>query len=162
MIHASHFHNQQYRKQGNHGTITDEEVLTHEIMMRGYYSHDQDKMNASQIYALKRKTFSYLDKTDVRLKMPDRIIIEKERDLDTNSVLSETDKGIVREFYYSCTESLSTHDNPSVQNRTFVSLKPVNLKPFYIKPYLTHEREIKFAEKEVEKIQTYGNFIKGV
>ncbi len=123
MTHASHFHNQQFRKQGNHGTITDEEVLTHEIMMRDYYSHDQDKMNASQIYALKRKTFPYLDKTDVRLKMPDRIIIEKELDLDTNSVLSETDKGIVREFYYSCRECLSTHDNSSVQNRTFFIFK---------------------------------------
>ncbi len=116
----------QYRNQDNHGTITDE-VLTHDIMMSDYYSHDQDKINASQIYALKRKTFPYLDKTDVRLKMSDRIIIEKEHDLNTNSVLSETDKSKVRDFYYSCKECLSSHNNPSVQNKT-ASLKPVNLK----------------------------------
>ncbi len=60
--------------------------------MSDYYSHDQEKMNVSQIYALKRKTFPYLDKTDVRLKMSDRIIIEKELDLNTDSVLSDTDK----------------------------------------------------------------------
>ncbi len=46
---------------------------------------------------------------------------------------------------------MSTHDNPRVQKKTFFSLKPVNLKTFYVGPYLTHEREIKFAEKEMEK-----------
>ncbi len=84
MTHASHYHDQQYRRQGNH----DEKVLTDDIVMSDYYSHDWDKMNASQIYALTRKTFSYLDKTDVRLKMSNRIIIEKELDLNTDSVLS--------------------------------------------------------------------------
>ncbi len=32
---------------------------------------------------------------------------------------------------------------------SYVSLKPVNLKPFYIKPYLTHKSEIRFAEAEM-------------
>ncbi len=49
------------------------------------------------------------------------------------------------------TECLSTHDNPSVDCKTTISLNPVNLKPFYIRPYLTHEKEIKFAEAEMEK-----------
>ncbi len=93
--------------------------------------------------------------------MSDRIIIEKELDLKTDSVLSETDKNRVRDFYCSCRECLSTHENPSVQNKTFVSLKPVNLKPFYIRPYLTHEREIKFAEKEMEKFRLMGFLHKG-
>ncbi len=53
-------------------------------------------------------------------------------------------------------ECLSTHDNSSVQNKSYVSLKPVNLKPFYIKPYLTHETEIKFAEAEMEKLRQMG------
>ncbi len=55
-------------------------------------------------------------------------------------------------------ECLSTHDNPSVQNKSYVSLKPVNLKPFYIKPYLTHESEIRFAEAEMEKLRQMGIF----
>ncbi len=42
---------------------------------------------------------------------------------------------------------------PSVQNKSYVSRKPVNLKPFYIKPYLTHGSEIKFAEAEMEKLR---------
>ncbi len=37
-----------------------------------------------------------------------------------------------------------------------MSLKPVNLKPFYIKPYLTHETEIKFAQAEMEKLRQMG------
>ncbi len=37
-----------------------------------------------------------------------------------------------------------------------MSLKPVNLKPFYMKPYLTHESEIKFAEAEMEKLRQMG------
>ncbi len=119
----------QYRKRGNASVVTDKEVLTHDMIMIDY-SHDQDKMNASQIYALKSKTFPYLDKTDVRLKMSDRVIIEKELDLVTDSVLSETDRIKVKYFYYSCREYLSTHDNPSVQNKTFASLKAANLKPF--------------------------------
>ncbi len=32
----------------------------------------------------------------------------------------------------------------------------MKLKPFYIKPYLTHETEIKFAEAEMEKLRKMG------
>ncbi len=58
-------------------------------------------------------------------------------------------------------ECLPTHDNPSVQNKCYVSLKPVNLKPFYIKPYLTHKTEIKFAEVEMEKLGQMGILHRG-
>ncbi len=58
-------------------------------------------------------------------------------------------------------ECLSTHDNPSMNNKSFVSLKPVNLKPFYIKPYLTHKSEIHFAEKEMEKLRLMGILRRG-
>ncbi len=58
-------------------------------------------------------------------------------------------------------ECLSTHDNPSVQNMSYVSLKPVNLKPFYIKAYLTHETEIKFAEAEMEILCQMGILRRG-
>ncbi len=51
---------------------------------------------------------------------------------------------------------LSTHDNPSIQTKSYVSFNPVNLKPFYIKPYLTHEREIKITEKEMKTIRLMG------
>ncbi len=88
--------------------------------------------------------------------MSDRNIIRKELDLDTDSVLSGTDKHSMRDVFYSMCECLSTHDNPSVQNKSYVSLKLVNLKPFYIKPYLTHESEIMFAEAEMEKLRQMG------
>ncbi len=58
-------------------------------------------------------------------------------------------------------EYLSTHDNPSVQNKSYVSLKPVNIKLFYIKPYLTHESEIRFAEAEMEKLHQMGILRRG-
>ncbi len=58
-------------------------------------------------------------------------------------------------------ECLLTHNNPSVQNKSYVSLQPVNLKPFYIKPYLTHESEIKFAEAEMEKLRQMGILCRG-
>ncbi len=45
---------------------------------------------------------------------------------------------------------------PSVQNMSYASLKPVNLKPFYIKPYLTQESEIRIAEAEMEKLCQMG------
>ncbi len=82
-------------------------------------------------------------------------------DLDTDSVLSDTDKHSIEEFFYSMHECLSTHDNPSVQNKSYVSLKPVNLKPFYIKPYLTYETEINFAEAEMEKLRQIGILLRG-
>ncbi len=59
-------------------------------------------------------------------------------------------------FVYSMRECLSAHDNPIVKNKSYVSLNPVNLKPFYIKPYLTHESEIKFAKAEMEKLRQMG------
>ncbi len=63
---------------------------------------------------------------------------------------------ILLEMFYCMHECLSTHGNPSVQNKSYVSLKPVNLKHFYIKPYLTHETEIKFTEAEIGKLRQTG------
>ncbi len=93
--------------------------------------------------------------------MSDRNIVRKELDLNTDTVLSDNDKHSIRDFYYSMRECLSTHDKPSVQNKSYVSIKPVNLKPFYIKPYLTHESEIKFAEAEMEKLRQMGILRRG-
>ncbi len=88
-------------------------------------------------------------------------IFRKELDLDMDSVLSGTDNKSIRDFFYSMRECLSTHGNPSVQNKSYVSLNPVNLKPFYIKPYLTHESEIKFTEAEMEKLCQMGILHRG-
>ncbi len=49
----------------------------HEIMMKDYYKHNQDKMTPDQIRELKIKTFSYLSNDVVRLSMSDRILSEK-------------------------------------------------------------------------------------
>ncbi len=67
--------------------------------------------------------------------MSDRNIVRKELDVNKDTVLSDSDKHSTRDFYYSMREYLSTHNNPSVQNKSYMSLKPVNLKPFYIKPF---------------------------
>ncbi len=122
-----------------HNDVNSNEFIDnqHEIMMKDCYSHNQNKMSPAQIRELKVKTFPYLSDDDVRLSMSDRNIIRKELDLNTDSVLSDTDKYSIRDCLYSMRECLSTHDNPSVQNKSYVSLKPINLKPFYIKPYQT-------------------------
>ncbi len=105
--------------------------------------------------------YPYLSSDDIHLSMSDRNIVRKELDLSTDTVLSDSDKNSVSDFYYSMRECLSTHDNPSVQNKSYVSLKLVNLKPFYIKPYLTHELEIKFAEAEMGKLSQMGILHRG-
>ncbi len=89
----------------------------HELMMKDYYSYNQNKMSPAQIRELKVKTFPYLSDDDVRLSMSDRNIIRKELDLDTDSVLSVNDKQSIRYFCDSMCEYLSTHDIPSVQNK---------------------------------------------
>ncbi len=100
----------------------------HELMMKDYYSYNQDKMTAAQIRELKVGTLPYLSHNDVRLCMSDRNIVRKELDLDTESVLSGNDKQPIRDFFYSVHDSvhecLSSHDNPSVQNKSYVSPKP--------------------------------------
>ncbi len=133
----------------------------HELMMKDYYSHNQDKMSPAQIRELKVKTFPYLSDDDIRLSMSERNIIRKELDLDTDSVLSGTDKHSIHDFVYSMLECLSTHDNPSVQTKSYVSLKLANLKPFYIKPYLTHESEIRFTKAEMENYITWVSYVGG-
>jgi hypothetical protein len=130
-------------------------------ILEKYYKSDQDNMTATQIYDLKRRTFPYLPPDDLRLKMPDRVIIDKDLDLTTDSILTPKDRETVKNLFYSLRECLSTHDNPSIQNKAFISLNPVNLKPFYIKPYLTHDKEIKFAEKEMEKLRLMGILQRG-
>ncbi len=87
-------------------------------------------MTAAQLMEQKVKTFPYLSHDDVRLRLSDRNIVRKELDLDTDSVLSGNDKQSIIDFFYSMCECLSTHDNQSVQNKSYVSLKPVNLKAF--------------------------------
>ncbi len=114
--------------------------------MKDYYSHNQDRMSPTQIKELKVKTVPCINDHDVRLSMSARNIIRKELDLDTDSVLSYTNKHSIGDFIYSMRECLSTHDNTIAQYKSYVSLKPVNLKRFYIKPYPTHESEIRFSE----------------
>ncbi len=97
----------------------------HGLMMKDYYSHSQDKMTTAQIRELKVKTFPYLSHDDVRLSMSGRNIFRKELDMDTDSVLSGNDKQYIRDFFYSMHECLSTHDNPSVQNKSYVSLEAI-------------------------------------
>ncbi len=133
----------------------------HGIMMQDYYSHNQGKMSPAQIRELTVNAFPYLSDDDVRLFMSDRNIIRKELDLNTDSILSDTDKHSIRNSFDSIHECISIHDNLSVQNKSYVSLKPVNLKPFYIKPYLTQESEIRFAEAEMEKLHQMGILSRG-
>ncbi len=113
----------------------------HEIMMKDKYKHNQGRMTPADSRELKTKTFPYLNNDDV--------------------CLTDNDKQSIKDFYYSMRECLLMHDNSSVQNKLYVSLKPVNLKPFYIKPYLTHESEIKFAEAEMEKLRQMGILHRG-
>ena len=142
-------------------TYTSQTSQSLQSILEHYYKCDQDNMTTSQIYDLKRKTFPYLPPDDLRLKLTDKIIIEKDLDLHTDTVLTLTDRETVKDLFYSLRECLSTHDNPSIHNKAFVSLNPVNLKPFYIKPYLTHDKEIKFAEKEMEKLRLMGILQRG-
>ncbi len=128
------YHNKYSRKYDNQ--LNDHQ---HKIMMKDCYRHNRNKMTPADNRELKSKTFPYLSNDDICLNMSDRDIVRKELDLETDSVLNDNDKQSIKDFYYSMRECLSTHDNPIVQNKWYVSLKPINLKPFYIKPYLTHE-----------------------
>ncbi len=129
--------------------------------MKHYYTIDQDHMKTGEIRKLKLKTFPYLDKNDVKLDMLDRSIVQRELSLTTDSVLPDHEKSDMVDFFYSMRECLSTHDNSSVDCKMTVSLNPVNLKPFYIRSYLTHEKEIKFAEAEMDKLRQMGILHRG-
>lgn len=134
----------------------DKKDIELENTMRMYYEHDQDKMTPSDIKQLKLKTFPFLSKNDIRLTMTDRMIIERELDLSTDSVLTDADRSSVRQFFYEHRQCLSTHGQPGISNKKCVTLKPVNLKPFYIRPYLTNQREVEFADRELTKLEKMG------
>ncbi len=116
---SKHCHHHEYQNNTYSNEFIDNQ---HEPMMKDYYSHNQDKMSPAQIRELKVKTFPYLSDDNVRLSMSDRNINKKELDLYTDSVLSGTKKHSISDFVYSMRECLSTHDNPSVQNKSYVSL----------------------------------------
>ncbi len=44
------YNTNQYRRKRNVGDVTDEEVLTHDLVMSDYYSNDQDKMTTAQMH----------------------------------------------------------------------------------------------------------------
>ncbi len=83
----------------------------HKLMMKNYYSYNQDKMTAAQNKGAESQNISL---SDIRLSMSDRNIVRKELDLDTDLVLSGNDKQPIRDFFHSMCECLSTHNNPSV------------------------------------------------
>ncbi len=51
----------------------------HEIIMKDYYNHNQDKMTPDEIREFTIKTFPYLSSNYLRLSMPDRNIVRKEQ-----------------------------------------------------------------------------------
>ncbi len=106
-----------------------------EAVRKDYYSKDQDHITPNEIRKLKLKT---------------------------DSVLPVHERADIADFIYSMRDCISTHDNHSVHCKTIVSLNSVNLKPFYIRPYLTHEKEIKFAEAEMEKLMKMGILRRGL
>ncbi len=116
---SKHCHHHEYQTKTHSNEFIDNQ---HELMMKDYYSYNQDKMSLVQIRELKFKTFPYLSDDDVRLSMSDINIIRKELDLDTDSVLSGNDKQSICDFFYSMHECLSTHGNQSLQNKSYVSL----------------------------------------
>ncbi len=137
-------------------------ILNKMVIMDANHNHivAMVKMTPVDIRELKTSTFPYLSNDDVCLSMSDRNIVRKELDLDTDSELTDNDKQSIRDFYYSMRECLSTPDNPSIQNKSFVSLKTCQSKTIF-KPYLTHESEIKFAEAEMEKLREMGILLRG-
>ncbi len=81
---SKHCHHHEYQNNPHSNEFIDNQ---HELMMKDYYSHNQDKMSPAQIRELKVKTFHYLSHDDFRLSMSDRNIIRKVLNLDTDSVL---------------------------------------------------------------------------
>ncbi len=158
---SENYHNFKQQNTTHTSSHTSTNTMSNAEKMKRYYSFDQSKMTTQEIYELKRFTFPYLEPDDVRLSLPDSVIIEKELDLHTDSVLTPSEREKVAKLFYDLRECLSIHDNPSVSSKRFVSLNPINLQPFYIKPYLTHPDEIKFAEKELKKLQLMGILRRG-
>ncbi len=113
-------------------------------------------MSPAQIRELKVKTFPYLVMTMLDCLCLTETLSEK----NYISILIQFClilTNILLVFcFYSMSECISTYYNPSVQNKSYV-----NLKPFYIKPYLTHESEIKFVEAEMEKLCQMGILRRG-
>ncbi len=72
---SKHCHHHEYQYDTYSNKFIDNQ---HELMMKDYYSHNQDKMSPAQITELKVKTFPYLSDNDIRLSMSDTNIIRKE------------------------------------------------------------------------------------
>ncbi len=94
---TKHCHHHKYQTKPHSNEFIDNQ---HGLMMKDYYSYNQDKMSSAQIRELKVKTFPYLSDDDVRLSMSDRNIIRKELYLDTDSVLSGNDKQSIRDLFF--------------------------------------------------------------
>ena len=66
-----------------------------------YLTFDQDNMTPVEIRKLQLHTFPHLNDDDVRLDMTDRAIIDRELDLETDTLLqTQADKKEVRLFFY--------------------------------------------------------------
>ncbi len=94
---SKHCHHHKYQNNPHSNEFINNQ---HELMMKDYYSYNQDKMSPAQIRELKVKTFPYMSDDDVRLSMSDRKSINKELNLDTDSVLSGNDKHSIHDFVF--------------------------------------------------------------
>ena len=104
--------------------------------------------------------FLWLDDTDERKYMMDRVILDKYVNLD-NSCLTKIEKRQVRDLLYQYKDAFSLRDEIGLCPNIEIEIDVTDKSPFFIRPFHANEEDKVILDKEMKCLSYLGVFKEG-
>ena len=104
--------------------------------------------------------FLWLDDTDKRKYMMDRVILDKYVNLD-NSCLTKIEKRQVRDLLYQYKDAFSLRDEIGLCPNIEIEIDVTDKSPFFIRPFHANEEDKVILDKEMKCLSYLGVFKEG-
>ena len=134
----------------------------------GRYSVDSDSYfgessdgSRSRLIRKNLRRYPFLDKDHPKVGLSEQEILDKEVDLETDCVLSSTQKGKLKSLLSKHKKAFSLYGEIG-NSKHVVKLHLVDETPFFIRPYTVSEDEKKVIDRELDKLVKMGVLQQGV
>lgn len=134
----------------------------------GKYSVDSESFlcessdgSRSRLIRKNLRKYAFLDKDHPKVGLSEQEILDMEVDLETDCVLTSSQKGKLKSLLSRHKKSFSLYGEVGNSNHV-VKLHLVDESPFFIRPYTVSEDEKKVIDRELEKLVKMGILQQGV
>ncbi len=128
---------------------------------KAFRATDNSKVSHISLYYEKREIYPFLEPNDVRLRMKDNEIIDRDIDMST-SVLSETEKLRFKQILVKEKQTLSLHGESGDCPHFQVNFELKDTTPFYIRPYKASLEDKEQIDKSLDKLVKLNVLRKGL